>query len=367
MNRICFVGLDNYPVLNPMYSHHYFGGESVQQTLLARSFVARGYSVSMIVKEYGQGPEISPEGIRVIPTFSEDDGFPVLRFLHPRITKLFGALHAANAEIYYQSCAGMVTGMTALYCKATSKRFVLRIAHDNDCIPDKLLIKYKRDKMLYELGLRMADVVLAQTAYQQELLREHYRIPSMVVDMVVEIPDRMRQDKEIGFLWVNNFRPFKRPELFLELARRHPERPFVMIGGPCPGAATLFEECRSAAQSIPNLRFLGPLPLAAVNEHIDRSLFLVNTSPVEGFPNSFLQSWVRGVPVLSFFDPDRLIQRHGLGLVPATFEEMSSLLGSCRMDPEYLARQERIREFAAGRFSPMAVTERYREQFENGW
>ncbi|NIP23014.1 MAG: glycosyl transferase family 1, partial [Phycisphaerae bacterium] len=51
---ICFVGLDSYPVFNPDYAHHYFGGESVQQTLLARAFRDIGYKVSMIVMDYGQ-------------------------------------------------------------------------------------------------------------------------------------------------------------------------------------------------------------------------------------------------------------------------------------------------------------------------
>jgi glycosyltransferase involved in cell wall biosynthesis len=365
MTRICFVGLDNYPVLDPRYSHRYFGGESVQQTLLARTFTTEGYDVSMIVKDHGQGAVVV-DGIRVIPCFEENGGLPGLRFLHPRVTGLFQALHAADADVYYQSCAGMVTGITALYCRIAGKRFVLRMAHDNDCIPDKLLIKYTRDKKLYEHGLRNAHAVLAQTAFQQELLWSNYRVRSSVVDMVVELPEGEPAEKRTEFLWVNNFRPFKRPELFIDLAMRHPQRSFAMIGGPCPGEAELFEKCRTAAAKLANLEFLGPLPLHQVNERIDRSSFFVNTSPVEGFPNSFLQSWVRGVPVISFFDPDRLIARHGLGLVPSDPKEMSRMIGSSRPDGEYPRWQRRIREYAVGRFSPAAVIKSYGEHFADG-
>ena len=42
-DNICFVNSDNYPVLNPEYGSHYIGGESVQQTLLAREFARQGW------------------------------------------------------------------------------------------------------------------------------------------------------------------------------------------------------------------------------------------------------------------------------------------------------------------------------------
>ena len=46
----------------------------------------------------------------------------------------------------------------------------------------------------------------------------------------------------------------------------------------------------------------------------DRAKVLVNTSDVEGFPNSYLQAWIRGVPVVTLIDPDGVIEREGLGV-----------------------------------------------------
>ena len=57
-----------------------------------------------------------------------------------------------------------------------------------------------------------------------------------------------------------------------------------------------------------------------------RSKLFINTSDHEGFPNTFLQAWSRGIPVLSFVDPDDLIRECKLGLVVKSIDEMAQKL-----------------------------------------
>src|SRR5262245_49347871 len=137
--RVCLVGLDNLPVLDPTYRHHTIGGESVQQTLLARALAARGHDVRMVVADYGQPDGARRGGVRAFKPFHLEAGLPILRFAHPRWTGLWSALERADAPLYYTSCAGMHVGLLALFCRKHSRRFVFRTASDSDCDRRQLL------------------------------------------------------------------------------------------------------------------------------------------------------------------------------------------------------------------------------------
>lgn len=324
--RICFVGLECLPVLSRAYNQHGIGGEQVQHSLLARAFAKRGFEVTMVVANYGQAEIEKIDGVTLYRAHGLNEGIPVLRFVHPRITKLWAALKRADADVYYVSCASNQLGVVARFAKLHHKRVVFRIAHDTDCEPDQLLIPYWRDKKLYEYGLHRADAVLAQSEQQARRLKANYHLDSTIATMLVESPERLLpfEQRDVDVLWVNNLRPFKRPELALELAKLLPHLKFHMVGGPQAGHESLYEHIANQARLIPNLHFHGQVPYHDVNAFYERARVFVNTSDSEGFPNSYLQAWRRGTPVVTFFDPDGVITRHGMGLAVDTLGEMAS-------------------------------------------
>jgi len=102
---------------------------------------------------------------------------------------------------------------------------------------------------------------------------------------------------------VANLKPAKRPELFIALAKRCislKDTRFLMVG------ALVGQAIRNAlltqAGNLPNFHYAGAVPLEEVNRLLDSAHIFVNTSSAngEGFPNTFIQSWLRGVPVISF-------------------------------------------------------------------
>jgi glycosyltransferase involved in cell wall biosynthesis len=241
---------------------------------------------------------------------------------------------------------------------------VFRVAHDNDCRPQQLLIAFARDRKLYEYGLRRADVILAQSLRQQEDLRTYYGMDSMMAAMFVESPSRVLPfaERDIDILWVNNLAEFKRPDLVVDLARRLPDRRIVMIGGTQAGAEHLYRMVSDAAAECANLEFLGPVPYHEVNDYYARARLFVNTSDSEGFPNSYLQSWVRGTPLVAFFDPDGVVARERLGVVPADLagmaEAVERLLGD---ETEWRTIGHRAMDFMKRDFSEDMVLPPYLE------
>jgi glycosyltransferase involved in cell wall biosynthesis len=361
--KICFLGLDNLPVLAREYNRHGIGGEQVQQTLLARALVRRGAEVSMVVFDYGQDDGAQWDQVTTHKAFREDAGLPVLRFVHPRWTKTWAAMRAADAQVYYMSCAGMQLGLAALFCQRYGRKFVFRVAHDSDCEPDRLLIKHARDKKLYEYGLRRAHGIFVQTEQQQRAMRANYRLPSRIAEMLVEHPER-EHARQTDVLWVNNLRQFKRPDLLLALARRMPHLNFDMIGGPQPGFDALYAQIARDAAALPNLRFHGRVPYHEMDRHYGSARVFVNTSDSEGFPNSYLQAWVRGTPVVAFFDPDHTIERERLGFAAASLDDMQQHVDALLRDGALWSHTSaRCRSYMAAKHGEARILAPYLSMF----
>lgn len=352
--KICFLGLENLPVLAKEYNSHGIGGEQVQHTLLAKALTRAGHEVSMVVYDYGQDDGARWDDVTTYKAYRASSGLPVVRFIHPRWTGVWAALRRADADVYYTSCAGMHLGLLAMFCRKHNKRLVFRLASDSDCEPDKLLVKYWRDKKLYEYGLHRCDVILAQSERQQAAMLRNYGILSVVAEMPVESPEELipYESRSIDVLWVSNIRQLKRPDLYLQLAKELPDIGFHMIGGPMSGSHELYEKVIAASSSISNLKFHGRVPYHDVGPMYGQAKVFVNTSDTEGFPNSFLQSWIHGTPVVSFFDPDATIKREKLGCAVTSLDEMKAsirtLLGNRNVFEETSARCSTFMELHYG-------------------
>jgi glycosyltransferase involved in cell wall biosynthesis len=152
-----------------------------------------------------------------------------------------------------------------------------------------------------------ADAVLLQNARQEQLLAARHRGDGVIVPNCYAEPEAKPGVPDGHVLWVGTVKPIKSPERFVELARQHPAKQFVLVGGPntqSSGGEDYFRQIQLMADAVPNLLLTGHVPYAKVGQYFDGASVLVNTSDVEGFPNTFLQAWIRGIPSLSFVRPE---------------------------------------------------------------
>jgi glycosyltransferase involved in cell wall biosynthesis len=306
--HVCFVAPYVWPVLSRDPAIQVVGGAEVQQAILARLLAADGYRVSMICLDYGQPATAVVDGVAVHKAFRPDEGVPVLRFLHPRLTTIWRRMAEIDADVYYQRSSAMWTGVVAEFCRRHGKRSIYAGASDRDFVRGEEQIKLARDRWIYRRGLARVDAIVAQNPCQVRTCREQHGREAIHIPSCYVPPEGTRKvsGANADVLWVGTVHDYKRPEMLLELARRLPQRRFVMIGGPSVGGERFrpgyFEAVREQARRLPNVEFKGFLPLAEVEPWFDRARVLVCTSVYEGMPNIFLQAWARGVPTVATVD-----------------------------------------------------------------
>jgi len=96
------------------------------------------------------------------------------------------------------------------------------------------------------------------------------------------------------WVWVGRIINEKRPQVFVELAKRLPDQKFVMAGGGFPDVVDLM---RSSAP--PNMEMRGPLDEAGVAALLGEATYLVFTSMTEGLPLVVLEGMSSGCIVVS--------------------------------------------------------------------
>lgn len=331
--HLCFVAPQAWPVFARLPDVKVIGGAEVQQSILARALAGHGYRVSMICLDYGQPDLVVVDGVTVLKAHRPDGGLPMIRFIHPRLTSMWRALRRVDADIYYQRSSSMLTGVVAAFCRRHGRKSIYAAASDVDFQPGRQQIQLKRDKRLFEYGLRRVDAVIAQNRHQLESCSLNYGREATLIPSCYKPPQARSGEARDTVLWVGNIRDYKRPDLFLELARRMPDRRFVMIGGGAAGG--YFDRiCRESA-ALPNVEFPGFLPLEQVEPYFDRARAFVNTSVYEGMPNTFLQAWARGVPTVAFVDTGARLRNDPLYRVVERIEEAAAEIARLCADEVY--------------------------------
>lgn len=238
--------------------------------------------------------------------------------------------------VIYQRGLSALTGITAYYAKKNNCRLIFHIAHDRDVSRHRL--PFNKPWLLPELffmryGIKHADTIIAQTQYQARLLKKNYGRNAIVIPNGHPVPeDTKKTDNPITVLWIANWKPIKQPEIFIDLVEELKPSThvrFIMLGR-TKGYESLVQKARQLG-----IEVMGEIPNGSVNELLAKGHLLVNTSKQEGFSNTFIQAWLRRVPVVSLqVDPDNVIEDRKLGYCAGNPANLVESVGKLIQDDE---------------------------------
>lgn len=325
------------PRLCIVMPHHWSvssGGAEFQVNCLTDELVTTGkYDISFVARA---APSEQKPGQLDVRGIADSPKRPRLGYLMDS-APLYKTLLRVRPDVLYQRVGCGYTGIAALFGRRYRVPMIWHVAHDTDVSPSVLpgspnFLTRTLEKHALQFGLRNAFKIICQTHEQARLLEHHYdrRADAVIPNFHPAPRELIDKSGPLTVLWIANLKRFKRPEIFVRLAaelRDLRDVRFIMVGSPATASRRDRQWQQELAQAIsntPNLQYVGPKSQAQVNEWLASSHLLVSTSMKEGFPNTFVQAWLRRVSVVSLdVDPDRVLRDAGMGICVNSAEQLA--------------------------------------------
>jgi glycosyltransferase involved in cell wall biosynthesis len=303
------------------------GGGQLQIALLAKALVRAGHEVAIIDYEISED-FVTQDGIKVFKIKDWNKGIPVVRSFTKRLPELYNILKAQKADVYYCRIRDFRHIIAFWAARKVKGNFILGLASNLDAMNFKDRFKYHHKvsrgslwavtsglliELVYPYLLKKADIVLVQNIEQKEVLHKK-NIRSYLLQNLIEKSEKIQEESpdRKDFIYVGRLDKRKGFSEFFKIVSETPAQTFKIIGRPDDKKSRFYFE---KLKEFKNVKLLGWLNHSETLKEIANSKALISTSPMEGFPNVFIESWSYGIPVFSlFFDPG-VIEKEKLGKV----------------------------------------------------
>jgi len=323
--------------------HRYYtekqGGVELQTRYIGEALAGAGWKVAFLSPSLNrrEGREEINENVSVwwFPHFS-------FEFQTPK--KLIeNLLDEIKPSVIYQRGIGQIRECVFQYTRKKRVPYIFALSTDKDLdnwyltkmnfeaiiplwkkivlIPYILWLEKKRNYVL-----KHADHIIVQHRDQFNRVKEKLCVePYLLRTIHPEVNHDVIKSNEKIVLWVNNYRPWKQGELFVELSRKlnHLKCKFIMVYGRTK--EKYIEPVIQKAKGLGNIKLFGEMQPEDAEALMEKSVIFVNTSlPYEGFPNTFVQSWLRETPTVSLnVNPGGVLTREKIGFCSGNFEQLA--------------------------------------------
>ena len=343
--KICFVA--EFPQAR-------IGGAEVQCYMIAERLALKGHEIHYICYENAPEP---PKINLTIHNIGGNSSRGALK----HVTSFFSALKEADCDIYLQTCPRLATGLTALFCKLHNRRFVYRAVNLKDADLSFSKEYYWPDvkwwfKKAYSQGIKWADAIICNSVRVAEKFKETVKSPVIVIPNGHPIkPLKNIPPKEQYILWTARLVKVKRPHLLVKIAKRLPQYTFIMVG-----------RGNYKPSELPkNVKFLGFKTGEALKSLYEKAAIFLNTSLVEGFPNTLIEAGMYYTPYITFYDPDDVVKKYGLGFHVSSIEEAAQSIKELMQNPDLRRKMGmNIRRYVEMNHDIEKVVNAYEKLFE---
>lgn len=305
-------------VLHPAIWAQLSGGAEQQIAYLVNYLLENGVEVHYIFEDKGI-PFPQKEKLHLHPISRKKSGRKLGNnwFLYRRAIERL--LSEVQPDIVYTRLYSSWSFFASEYAKREKKLHIWALSSDRDVTRMDEKVSWHKPFSIYENQLvrqvfKKDTLFVVQNNYQLAILNEKWGINAYKLNQSAPLPYVSIYEKEAPLLvvWVAHLKPLKRPEFFLNLVKACSSEKrlyFTMVGR----GGKAYEKEIDAAQKINSrFNFIGEQTQEDVSVLLEKAHVLINTSEYEGFPNTFVQAWMRGVVVVSMqANPDGLLDSMG--------------------------------------------------------
>lgn len=330
------------------------GGAERQQWLLARALAAAGWAVTIGVRRspLRPGETASVDGVRFVGIGREHIFRAWYRFFR-----------SEQPDWWFWQCASHLFGFGVALAHVAGVKAIFGVGFDRDVRVRRALHHRRRWWPVYAFGLSQAECIALQHGGQRSDLpdrwsRKAYVVPNIAFESGTVLP---HAERPATVAWIAALRVQKRPDRLIQMARLLPHVQFVVCGSPSTymTPAGYSERAIETFRTIPNIDYRGQVSPEEALRITSQSSILLSTSDEEGFPQTFLEAWLHGTPVVSLrIDPDRVIQQSSLGVVCPDIEGAASAIDALISRPELREQMSKnAREYVLRAHSPAAAVQ----------
>jgi glycosyltransferase involved in cell wall biosynthesis len=324
--RVCYVSPE-------MFHWGVHGGFGYITWTLSRKLVERGHEACVVTpRRKGQGCVEDVDGVKVygFDTF-EDSIYPVSAIQSRRDSLKYYRM--ADADIYHSQALSYNT--YAAHLAMPGRKHVLTFQDPYDqhewrriarVVPRygriSHILRVEAEIRFLARTCRLLDTMYSQAHFLVQKSRKLYGLDSApeFLPNPVPIPEELGMKSEKPTVcFLARWDPQKRVELFLRMAKEHPDIEFIAMGKSHDQAFD--SELRARYGGLPNLRLTGFVSEEEKSRILASSWALMNTSVREALPVSFLEALAHKTPIISGENPDDLTSSYGFHVQGEDYEE----------------------------------------------